>query len=585
MSRNIGLLPSGTHSRWGTLIRTWCTLASFLTAVACEEGTSGGGAAVVQGTGGGNLADGGSVAADGQAEVSIVGADGSAATGGDGSSATAQDAEPTDGAVGGDVGLQPVDAAPVDPALSCVGKCGQAQPNKWKCQCDPKCATYKDCCADFEQVCKSDPGPGPGPDPVQILGCLQKSCPSNVAKCTADPLCAQFWECAKACKDSNCLQLCGNKFDLKELEPVLQPLLDCGQKAACFEGGSTVTPPSGPVCGDGKCEQPENSLNCQKDCPNTPPGDAQKCLNDKCKDQYTTCFKSQSCVSAVACINTGKPQQQCVSDDKTAQQLNAMLQCGYQNGCLNGGQPTAECGNAKCEPGETSQNCPKDCDAPPPPTDALTKCVAEKCAAGYANCAVNESCLKALTCIGKGGSLQTCAAGLGSTSGQLIAVLGQCAYQNGCLSNTTPGGDSCKGKCGQFTAGAKCQCNQVCKQLGNCCGDFDTQCGSTSTGSCQGKCGQFTPGAQCQCNTECSTFKNCCGDFEKLCGNAPPTGVCGDGVCTAPAETTTSCPKDCSQTPPPAGKPCKTKGDCADAEICCGLANGSQVCALAGQCK
>lgn len=552
---------------------------------ACDSGTSVNGASIGTGTNNtGGTGDGGAVnGADGSgtAEVTIVGGD-SGVSGADGSAVGPGDESVgvSDGTVAGDGGQTGSDVVPVDPAMSCVGKCGQAQPNQWKCQCDAQCAKYKDCCSDLGAVCKSDPPPTT--DPAAIIGCLQKSCADTVAACKANPTCAQFWECAASCKDSNCMQTCAQKFDLSQLGPLLTPLQECGQKAGCF-GGQVGPGPTGPVCGDGKCEQPENSLNCAKDCPNTPPGDAQKCLYDKCKDAYTSCFEAQPCVAAVACINTGKQANQCVSDKATGGQLNTLLTCGDKNGCF-GGTTGAQCGNAKCEPGETYVSCAKDCPTPPPPTDALTKCVADKCKTSYAACVTNDGCAKALSCVGAGGNMQTCAQQAGNGTQQLLA-LGQCAYQNGCLTDTGGGTtDSCKGKCGQFTPNAKCQCNTMCKQFGNCCTDYDAQCGGSPVGgSCTGKCGQFTPGAACQCNAECTTFKNCCGDFDKVCGTTPtPAPVCGDGVCTAPTESSTTCPKDCGA--PPA-KACKSKADCLDSEICCGKADGTQVCLPAGQCK
>lgn len=558
---------------------------SALVFCACEDGSSVSGASLGTGNGqGGTTNDGGTVGgSDGKptAEVTIVGGDATTSADGativPGEDAIAGQDVP---ATGGDGGQPAQDIVPVDPSVSCMGKCGQAQPNKWKCQCDTQCAKYNDCCGDYADVCKA--GPGPGTDPAAIIGCLEKSCADTVAACKANGTCAQFWDCASACKDSNCMQACSQKFDLSQLGPVLTPMQDCGQKAGCFGGGGPG-PGNGPVCGDGKCEQPENSLNCAKDCPNTPPGDAQKCLYDKCKDSYNACFGSQPCVAAVACINTGKPANQCASDKKTAEQLNAMLQCGDKNGCFGGGSTGAQCGNGKCEAGETYLSCAKDCPAPPPPTDALTKCVADKCQKSYAACVANDGCAKALACVGAGGNMQQCAQQAGGGTNALL-TLGQCAYQNGCLTDTGGGTtDTCKGKCGQYTPNAKCQCNTLCKQFGNCCADYDTQCGGATTGgSCAGKCGTFTPGASCQCNTDCATFKNCCGDYNQVCSTTPPTPVCGDGICTAPTESSTSCPKDCGA--PPA-KACKSKADCADTEICCGKADGTQSCLPAGQCK
>ncbi len=463
-------------------------------------------------------------------DVSLIGND----------SAAAGDALQPDGAVAvqdgmvGDSGapddailIQP-DGTVTDPTLSCQGKCGQAQTNKWKCQCDAQCAQYGDCCADYKQVCGTvGPGPGPGPDagttPAQIISCLEKACAPSVAVCTQDKTCNQFWNCAKQCNDEKCMQKCASSFDIQKLAPLLQPLMTCGENSGCT--GST-TQPSGPVCGDGTCEQPENSLNCIKDCPNQPAGEVQQCLAAKCPSQYKACFGDSGCVAAVACMNTGKQPQQCVSDQKTGQLLSAMLSCGGQVGCLSG---TTSCGNGKCDAGESAQTCPSDCKAP-------STCGNGKCDAGESSQNCPKDCPVAPS-------------------------------------------SSCQNKCGQFDPKASCQCNTTCAQAGNCCKDYKTYCGTT-TATCQGKCGQFSPGAACQCNAECKVFGNCCPDWEKLC-SANPTPVCGDGVCTAPAESSATCPKDCGE--PPAPK-CKTKADCADAEICCGKADGTQVCTPAGKC-
>src|SRR5690606_19116784 len=36
-------------------------------------------------------------------------------------------------------------------------------------------------------------------------------------------------------------------------------------------------------------------------------------------------------------------------------------------------------------------------------------------------------------------------------------------------------------------------------------------------GTCEGRCGQFTLGASCQCDENCATFNNCCADMATVC--------------------------------------------------------------------
>ncbi len=492
----------------------------------------------------------------------------------------------TDGQVG------PSDTSTVPADLSCQGKCGQSKPNQWKCQCDAQCTKYGDCCGDYPALCTQTQ-----PSITQLMACIDTTCPKEVAVCQSQKPCAAFWACAEQCNDQACIQGCTQGLDMATLSQQAGALQTCAQNSGC--DGST-TKPTGPVCGDGKCEQPENSLNCLNDCPNTPPSDAQVCLSKACPSQYKTCFGDSACVAAVACINNGGAPQQCAgSDPKVGKELNSLLQCGQQNNCL-GGATTAVCGNGQCEPGETAKNCPQDCStstgavcgngkcetgestASCPkdctvPTDPVTTCIASACPDLYQTCAGVPACISAAQCLLKGGSMTQCVSDM--KTAQLVGQLVQCGNQSNCFGGTTPT-TSCKGQCGTYIAGASCQCDAKCAQNGNCCGDYKTYCGTTTTPSCQGKCGSFDPNAACQCNVSCGSFGNCCSDYQQACGGS--TGpVCGDGVCTAP-ETATSCAKDCSITPPAVA--CKTKADCAAAEICCGKADGSQVCSAPTSC-
>ncbi|MBI5609371.1 MAG: hypothetical protein HY902_10885 [Deltaproteobacteria bacterium] len=499
--------------------------------------------------------------------------------------------QPDGTAVPGDTSVMPGDTSTPPPNLSCQGKCGQAKPNQWTCQCDSQCAKYNDCCADYQALCSD-----PVPNVSELMQCLAKACPKQVDACLNQQPCASFWNCAQQCSDGKCIESCTQGLDMQALAKQAGALEQCANASGC----DGTTNPGGPICGDGKCEQPENSLNCGKDCPNTPPGEVQVCLSKLCPSQYKACFGNPDCVAAVACMNDGGSPQECAAGDPTVgKQLQQMLQCGQQNGCLGGVQPgpvcgngqcepgessaecpqdckpsAAVCGNGKCEPGESANSCPKDCKMP---IDPITQCIANACPDLYKQCSGSASCISAAQCLIAGGSMMQCVTDM--KTAQLVSQLVQCGTKANCLGGTTTPA-TCKGQCGVYSPGAACQCDAKCAQNGNCCGDYKTYCGAPPVASCQGKCGSFDPNASCQCNISCQSFGNCCSDYQKVCG-VTPSPVCGDGVCTAP-ETATSCAKDCSVTPPAIA--CKSKADCATGEICCGKADGSQVCSTPANC-
>lgn len=565
MSRSAQLAPK-VH-------KTWFSLWIFSAAAMCSAALFGGCGADTALTGVAAYTDGSSISgADGSlsgqqdggssglAEVTIVDPDGAPVQ---------QDGVAVqDGTVVG-----PGDSGPtLPPDLSCAGKCGQAKPNQWACQCDSQCSKYGDCCGDYAQLCGTV---GPGPNPSDLIACLSKSCTAEIANCQSQKVCGAFWTCAQNCKDQKCIENCTVGLDVNVLGQQSQDLMKCGQDAGCIGGTGPGPGPSGPVCGNGKCEQPENSLNCAKDCPNTPPGKTQVCLSEKCPDSYKACFGDQACIAAVACMNNGGSPQQCSGGNPaTGKLLMTMLQCGQQQGCIGGGGPQPVCGNGACESGETPQNCPKDCQVVVPPTDPITKCLAVNCTDSYNKCSVSQPCVEAAKCLQSGGGMMQCVKDM--ATGQLVLALVNCGNKYNCFDATPPQPASCAGKCGSYTPGASCQCDAKCVGNGNCCGDYKTACGgTTSPDSCKGKCGQYDVNAKCQCNVSCAQFGNCCTDYTQVCGTPPPPPTkCGDGVCTAP-ETATTCPADCAVTPT---KPCKTKADCSGAEICCGLADGTQIC-------
>lgn len=444
---------------------------------------------------------------------------------------------PDDATTSPDGGLIQPDVPPGD---KCPAACGDYVEGA-KCQCDEQCAQYGDCCGSYEAQCGGTVGPGPGPA-EGIVACITKECPNDISACQKNQTCAEFLSCAQACSDQQCLFGCAQSGDFQALQQYVLPLYQCGNDAGCLDGGGTGPgpdpTPTGPVCGDNKCEQPENTLNCDKDCDN-PPGAAQQCIYDKCPTQYKACFDNQSCVAALACYNETNSFQQCAGNQQTGQLLGGFLQCGQQQGCFGGTQPQPTgpvCGDGKCDSPENKLNCSKDCTTEP---SATQQCIFDKCNKQYTDCFGDAACLKAVACYNQQQSVQQCSAGSQSTATKLQSML-TCGQQQGCFGGTTP----------------------------------------TPTASCAGKCGQFQQGASCQCTTLCTQFGNCCSDYAALC-TTQPADKCGDGICSSATENATNCAADC-------GGPviqCKAKADCKADQICCGKADGSQVCLAPADCK
>jgi len=56
------------------------------------------------------------------------------------------------------------------------------------------------------------------------------------------------------------------------------------------------------------------------------------------------------------------------------------------------------------------------------------------------------------------------------------------------------------------------------------------------TGSCVGKCGKYTSGASCQCDDKCAEYKDCCPDLKQVCGGSSS----GGGGCKLPTSFSSS---------------------------------------------
>ncbi len=325
------------------------------------------------------------------------------------------------------------------------------------------------------------------------------------------------------------------------------------------------------VCGNGTCEAGEDAVNCPSDCPKLPPPIV-PCLQDKCPGPWAGCWMDTQCTTYLGCYAT------CLDDSVTpagtvwkcmdacknqpqfsvtaAEWAEALSECGYKSGCWL--LPTtfgAVCGDGACWP--TEKDCDKDCGPTKPlpvcgingcyasetwfncpecgylPSTTTDDCLIAKCGAQWQTCSTaGLDCMTPVKCVEAGASTTTCVkAGTPQTATDLLS----CGTATGCLKDNSA--FSCQGSCGLFLAGMPCACSSECKQLSNCCADFDATCNGAV--------------------------------------------LCGDGVCNSlGGETSATCPADCGTA---ATKPCTGKSDCAAAEVCCAK-TGGKWCVAAGTC-
>ena len=450
--------------------------------------------------------------------------------------------------------------------------------------------------------CPQDCG-GTGEGPIE---CAAKKCPKEFQQCTAQPGCNKLIGCMKDCKSDDCFEKCVEGAGEGALM-AFSPLASCAQQAGCGEGkpdcgNGSCDPgenPSScpqdckgpppvcgdgfctggenilscpkdcegqpqPYCGDGKCSYPENKNNCAKDCGGGV--DPVDCVKDKCTKAYKECVVVAECDKVMDCADKcdslncmlGCWQQ---GSQKAQQLFMPVAQCAQAQGCLSGGPPTPICGNGQCEQGESKQSCPKDCGGGI--TNNLIECGKKYCPKQLDQCLNQKGCSEAVNCMTSCSSdscYEKCAS-LGM--GKALQQFAQCAGQAGCF-----GGGTTQPVCGNG------QCEPGESQQ-NCPKD----CGGGNTGSCKGQCGKFIEGSSCQCDDQCQQYNDCCGDYKELCSGPNPGPVCGNGICQPPVETSQNCPKDCGST----AKQCKSKADCTDAQICCGMPDG-QYCVAIGKC-
>ena len=209
---------------------------------------------------------------------------------------------------------------------------------------------------------------------------------------------------------------------------------------------------------------------------------------------------------------------------------------------------------------------PVDVQAPPPdaadtavspPADTTSTgsfsanpCWDTKCAAETAACKADPVCVTA--------------AAAGDLKNTTYSALANCGWKN-C---NDPSKGSCVGKCGKWDNTWPCNCDDACKDMGDCCADRATACPAAPApaGSCaKSDCAKDSQGvdstgaaANCYCDSTCATTKDCCPDYDTTCGKG------GTGPCV----------------PQCTGKKCGPDG-CGKT---CGVCGTGAVCDNSGQC-
>jgi hypothetical protein len=89
-------------------------------------------------------------------------------------------------------------------------------------------------------------------------------------------------------------------------------------------------------------------------------------------------------------------------------------------------------------------------------------------------------------------------------------------------------GNSCKGRCGKPSADKSCYCDKSCKSYGDCCADYEDECGTTRTPAS----GQCVKNSNDACSTDADCTGGGCGG--ELCYNPDVSSGISTCECTAP---------------------------------------------------
>jgi len=317
------------------------------------------------------------------------------------------------------------------------------------------------------------------------------------------------------------------------------------------------------------------------------------------------------------CGNDAGCQYSCISDASgpAASTLSSLAQCAQAAGCAT---PNPQCGNGKCDSGETKASCPSDCGSTSP------YCGNGTCESGETKASCPSDCGSTSPYCGNGtcdsGETKTsCPSDCGSTipycgngkceSGE---TAGNCASDCGGVDPTTCMQQKCASQISACQSNSGCSailtCLQNCQDqnCANSClskansqaqslfmaaNDCAAQCSSTSTPKCgDGQCNGTE--TKTSCPTDCGSAGYCgdgqCSGGETAatcasdCGGGPDT--CGDGTCQA-GESATNCAVDCDPTTKCVVQACGSELDaCGNNASCPGVYTCFKNCGTDQKC-
>jgi hypothetical protein len=452
------------------------------------------------------------------------------------------------------------------------------------CSIDPYCCenSWDDICVDEAlQYCPVCAGTLPfcGDDQC-ILGETCQTCPQDCGECPfcGDDVCGDDEDCATCPEDcGSCSSDCCESHDGVECDDADCTATVCEMDPYCCnnswdgicaqEAGAVCLVCGGvePSCGDGVCGAGESCANCPADCGVCPPecGDAE-CNGsetcDSCPDDCGECCGNdicdadfdENCASCEAdcglceddcCVSNGSPEcgnAQCTAvicdadafccetawDQLCANQAADL--CPTCGGALPGGNCCAaqESGDNGCEVA--------DCE------DIVCEMDGYCCTNTWDLQCADEAAEFCISCGGSGVAPAVC--GDNECNGEedcdtCEADCGACCGDDVCDDAVGENCDTCEADCGAcslptclgrcedaFDAGQPCQCDSLCFDANDCCGDicqecedsYDADCAAIDD-TCQFRCGDFDPDKSCQCDSACFAAADCCGDVCDEC--------------------------------------------------------------------
>ena len=422
-------------------------------------------------------------------------------------------------------------------------------------------------------------------------GCLAGAAPVKTVKCV-DNAGTKTWQDKGACG--------ANQYCVEESDPGdpqgIKKLAICKDVPAAQTGVDAVVAGDATSATDGTATTGDGGTTTDAG-PVKTPAEQYACIEQKCPTQAGACAVNAKCAGLIACAKACADKDcrskcgEAIGEDQTVFALFLAIDaCGKAQKCIpsepagpvcgdgkcDGGESTEtcakdckttgpQCGNGQCEEGESTTTCPADCKPDGP------KCGNEKCESGesYTNCPTDCQCKESAEC----GSGKVCNDGICMT--QATTKCGNFSCESGETKASCPLDCDAEAKaaiqCVEKNCGsdwAKCKGSASCVDALICM----TKCDSES---CVTACAQKAP-------NDLSTLIAVGTCAQSKCETSTTGPKCGDGKCESP-ETTSSCPADCK----PTGG-CTSSSDCKSGEVCtagqcvAGTSDPNRTCKIMG---